>query len=74
MQHLLRFAAGNCDTTPKCLIFLGKQALPRLFLAMRLYRIAFPHLLRRLTARCSRGDLIFTGGSKDRKYQARKTQ
>jgi len=33
-----------------------------LFLAFRLYRIAFPHLLWRIDAYCSRGDLLSIGG------------
>ena len=55
----------------KFLIFLEKQALSRLFLAIRLYRIAFPHLQRRVLAPDTDADLIFAGGIRDRSYQAR---
>jgi hypothetical protein len=58
----------------ECLIILKKQALCRLFLAIRLYRIAFPHLWRRLLAPDRDADLIFAGGTGDRKFKARTTE
>jgi hypothetical protein len=56
----------------KGLIFLEKQALWQLFLGNRLYRIAFPHPLRRRRAPVVGVDLFLTGGSRDRKHKARK--
>jgi hypothetical protein len=55
----------------ECLIILKKQALSRLFLVIRLYRIAFPHPWRRMAAPEPDADLIFAGGIRDRKYKAR---
>jgi hypothetical protein len=63
--------AGRREKPTRCLIFLDKQALWQLFLAICLYRIAFPQQLRRQRAPACGADMFFTGGFKDRKHKAR---